>query len=788
MGIISYAQNFEDVLLWRALGHIERGCYIDIGAHDPIVDSVSKAFYERGWRGIHVEPLPVYCNALRLDRPDEIVLQAAAAAETGMLRFFEIPDSGISTGDEKIAKSHQERGFQINELTVPCVTLEQIFQLLTSNTVHWLKIDVEGLEEQVLQGWGNSAVRPWIVVVESTTPMTQNEVFAAWEGLLTDKGYRCVHFDGLNRYYLSANHQDLAHVFASGPNVFDGFQLSGTANSPFCGHVEQRITAKCHAEIELLRNENALLLRAEMDYSASLDRERMLSQKLKEDLQAERVANLQNQNAAKGLVLQLEQRSQEEVKALLRQHALNAQIKAEELERLRAQGRSDELALIQEHAMNLREAHQAAADVHGRLRQEFANREQALLEELSQTRLQLSAQVDRSRRELQELHAQYRTQQLIHGEQQERLSLQFALQEQQLVAAQQAQTSAMQTRIDQIQRALDEAVADCLQRERILVETGKTEAREYQSRIEELHAKQSGAELRYQQQLAVAREIEETLRKRLSQKALAAASLANELARLQQTISWRITSPLRRLATWMGGSSPSVPNQLGVLMESNEDSFFAMPTDSNLESPAPLMEQPATSGRQIYLEHSEIDMKPINHVTELFQFQGSAFVDACYHALLGRKPDVDGMKYYLGRLRSGRGKAQVLVQFAKSGESKAFKPKIQGLDELIVEFERENHWLWGFLNLGRHGERQINLLELQLGQLGEEIRQMRGELLGRMQRLESGLHQAQDPLPGGSATAVPPIQESESVEVMPVLGANGSRHFKRIKQALGHQK
>lgn len=314
MGIVSYAQNFEDVLLWRALGHIQHGCYIDIGANDPIVNSVSKAFYEHGWRGIHVEPLPIYCNALRQDRPDEIVLQAAAGAETGLLRFFEIPDSGISTGDERIAKSHQERGFQINEITVPCVTLEQIFQLLKSDIVHWLKIDVEGLEEQVLRGWGDSAVRPWIVVVESTTPMTQDEVFAAWEGLLTDKGYRCVHFDGLNRYYLSPEQQKLENIFRSGPNVFDEFQLSGTANNPFCVHVEQRIASEHRAGLESLMNENAQLLRAQMDYSASLDSERKRFRTLQEALQAEQTANLQNQNGAKGLMLQLEQRSHEKRK------------------------------------------------------------------------------------------------------------------------------------------------------------------------------------------------------------------------------------------------------------------------------------------------------------------------------------------------------------------------------------------------------------------------------------------------------------------------------------------
>lgn len=50
---ISYAQNFEDVMLWRALKHVKNGLYIDIGAHDPVICSVSLAFYERGWRGVH---------------------------------------------------------------------------------------------------------------------------------------------------------------------------------------------------------------------------------------------------------------------------------------------------------------------------------------------------------------------------------------------------------------------------------------------------------------------------------------------------------------------------------------------------------------------------------------------------------------------------------------------------------------------------------------------------------------------------------------------------------------
>jgi hypothetical protein len=52
MSITSYAQNFEDVMLWRALSHIEDDVCIDIGAQDSIIDSVSLAFHKRGWNGL----------------------------------------------------------------------------------------------------------------------------------------------------------------------------------------------------------------------------------------------------------------------------------------------------------------------------------------------------------------------------------------------------------------------------------------------------------------------------------------------------------------------------------------------------------------------------------------------------------------------------------------------------------------------------------------------------------------------------------------------------------------
>ncbi len=227
-------------MLWRALSHVEQGFYIDIGAQDPLVDSVSLAFYERGWRGIHVEPTPFYAEALRQARQRDIVIQAAIGRGPEVLPFFEIPETGISTADPTIAEQHRQRGFHVKEITVSCLPLSAVLKMRLEQDVHWLKIDVEGFELQVLDTWDTCPVRPWIVVVESTLPLTQIETHASWETLILSYGYAAVYFDGLNRYYVSDAHPELKEAFRSPPNVFDGFRLNGTASATFHKLIEER--------------------------------------------------------------------------------------------------------------------------------------------------------------------------------------------------------------------------------------------------------------------------------------------------------------------------------------------------------------------------------------------------------------------------------------------------------------------------------------------------------------------------------------------------------------------
>jgi FkbM family methyltransferase len=231
MTFISYAQNFEDVMLWRALKDVPDGFYVDVGAYSPTLDSVTRAFYDRGWRGINIEPNPVFYAMLESERLRDINLQLAIGNNpcSKTLKVFE--NTGLATLSEEIAAQHVVAGWPESRVEVRIETLARILaaHVPKERDIHFLKIDVEGLEEEVIRSADFRMHRPWIVVVEATRPQEQHLTELGWESHLVAQGYVFVYFDGLNRFYVAEEKRELAKAFSVPPNIFDDFiQVKGT--------------------------------------------------------------------------------------------------------------------------------------------------------------------------------------------------------------------------------------------------------------------------------------------------------------------------------------------------------------------------------------------------------------------------------------------------------------------------------------------------------------------------------------------------------------------------------
>jgi FkbM family methyltransferase len=197
-----YAQDFEDWILFCALQGVDNGFYVDVGANDPWFLSVTKAFYERGWSGINIEPLEDKYQELCGDRQRDINLNIGAGGENGELEFL---IAGMATTcDIHTAQKMEEQGATKKKI-IPVRRLSDILaeHIKDENQIiHFCKIDVEGFEHSVLEGMDFSRFRPWIIVMEATLPGTGIPCHDKWEELLLDNEYEFSYARGVNRYYI----------------------------------------------------------------------------------------------------------------------------------------------------------------------------------------------------------------------------------------------------------------------------------------------------------------------------------------------------------------------------------------------------------------------------------------------------------------------------------------------------------------------------------------------------------------------------------------------------------
>jgi FkbM family methyltransferase len=226
MGYVSYAQAGEDVLLWRALAsrvHHDVGFYIDVGAYDPDMDSVTRTFYDCGWCGINVEPVQPFFEAFVEKRPRDINLQAAVSDHTGKVTFHEVVGEQLGTVVDEYATKHSQSGRPTRSYDVDCLTLTEICdRYVGARPIHFLKIDVEGHEGAALRGMDFKRYRPWVLVVEATEPNRVDiPTHAEWDRLVRRSGYIYAGTTLPNRYYVAREHRELAGYFKVQPDSYE---------------------------------------------------------------------------------------------------------------------------------------------------------------------------------------------------------------------------------------------------------------------------------------------------------------------------------------------------------------------------------------------------------------------------------------------------------------------------------------------------------------------------------------------------------------------------------------
>ncbi len=257
MTFISYAQNFEDVMLARAFPGA-RGFYVDVGANDPDIDSVSRAFYERGWSGINIEPLAAQFRRLRERRPRDVNLEIAVGESEGEITFYAIEQwHGYSTTDAEIVAQHRADGLKVEIQQVPVRRLAAVLdQHAAGRVIDFMKVDVEGAELSVLRGAELDRHRPKILLIEAKLPVTFSMVDRPDEvpdrtdeyvRFLAPFGYQLVYHDGLNAFFLAEEHRELARHFQRPAGSLDRF-VHAASIRPYAARIKKLEAARKRAK------------------------------------------------------------------------------------------------------------------------------------------------------------------------------------------------------------------------------------------------------------------------------------------------------------------------------------------------------------------------------------------------------------------------------------------------------------------------------------------------------------------------------------------------------------
>jgi FkbM family methyltransferase len=222
--MVSFSQNGEDVVLRRAFRDLGRpGFYVDVGACHPTEDSVTLHFYERGWRGINVEPDEALLAALAHGRPRDVNLRAAVGRARGQAVFQATGVRGHGTLDPDLARA---RAGNAEGVRVPVLTLPDLIDLYgpEDREVAFLKVDVEGWEAEVLASGDWERHRPVIILVEAVDEEGR-PTHETWEPALLASRYCFALFDGLNRFYVREEDSErLLPRIAAPANVLDGWR------------------------------------------------------------------------------------------------------------------------------------------------------------------------------------------------------------------------------------------------------------------------------------------------------------------------------------------------------------------------------------------------------------------------------------------------------------------------------------------------------------------------------------------------------------------------------------
>jgi FkbM family methyltransferase len=170
--------EFDDAVARHMFERGQDCTFIQVGAYDGVSTDPLRKYIERcGWRGVMLEPQPGPAGRLRnlyRENPGIVVLEAALDRNHGHRTLYTIESDQVPAWAGGMASFDRDHLLKhdylipgiaglVRELTVECITFEDVIDRLPSARLDLLQIDAEGADGVILSLFPFERIRPAIV-------------------------------------------------------------------------------------------------------------------------------------------------------------------------------------------------------------------------------------------------------------------------------------------------------------------------------------------------------------------------------------------------------------------------------------------------------------------------------------------------------------------------------------------------------------------------------------------------------------------------------------------------
>lgn len=213
---VSYSSFGEEILVNRIFKNKKDGFFVDVGAFNPVVGSLTKTLYDKGWKGINLDFSETNINLFKIFRKRDISVQTGVSDKNIVKKSFTFdPSSGTNTLNEKYAQGWAKKFYKNYEIkNVKCKTLNSILE--ENNIIKnfdYLNIDVEAHDYEVLRGIDLNLFKPKLITCEiigdlrKISKKNSDMYFTTTEELVTSKINKYLSkfkYKLVSQYYLTA--------------------------------------------------------------------------------------------------------------------------------------------------------------------------------------------------------------------------------------------------------------------------------------------------------------------------------------------------------------------------------------------------------------------------------------------------------------------------------------------------------------------------------------------------------------------------------------------------------